>query len=75
MKNLIIFLLLSTIQFSAYAEWFNANHPDTSNIEVFGNRGDTLFTYDYSKIIYKSNNLGVEWKTINSNGMIYLNHF
>lgn len=64
MKKLIIFLLLFTIQFSANCEWFNVNHPDTANIEVIGNRGDTLFTFQKNRSLYKTINIGSSWSNI-----------
>ncbi|MBM2816890.1 MAG: Subtilisin-like serine protease [Ignavibacteria bacterium] len=59
---LLIFFLLLYV--SVDATWFKVNHPDKSKITAFGNRGDTLFTIQNNKIIYKTSNYGDNWETI-----------
>ncbi|TAL68127.1 MAG: T9SS type A sorting domain-containing protein [Bacteroidetes bacterium] len=73
MKNLFSLLLLFAIQFSAYAEWFNVNHPDTANIEVFGNRGDTIFSFQKNYSNYLSTNFGINWINYNSPYIPFVN--
>jgi hypothetical protein len=58
MKKLLIFLLLFIIELPAHAEWFRMNHPDTANIMVFGNRGDTVFTFQKDYKVYKTTDFG-----------------
>lgn len=65
MKMLFTLLLFLSINISAHCEWFNVNHPDTSNIEVFGNRGDTLFTFQKDRTVIRTSNFGLQWITSN----------
>ncbi|TAL67584.1 MAG: T9SS type A sorting domain-containing protein [Bacteroidetes bacterium] len=64
MKMLLTLLLFLSISFAAYAEWFNVNHPDTANIVVIGNRGDTLFTFQKDRSLFISISLGTSWSNI-----------
>ncbi len=66
MKPLFSLILFLSVSISAYAEWFNVNHPDTANIEVIGNSGDTLFTFQKDHSVYMTTNFGNNWTTFQS---------
>ena len=40
------------------------NHPDTANIVVFGNKGDTVFTFQKDRSLYKTINFDSSWSNI-----------